>query len=96
MTTIRAAMPTVRTDIPTDLGGMPAALQDFWSSGSSGFSGCSGRFSVRKRLLGLSAYDRYISGRECSLGPFRLGVFSPLFHAHAHPPTGLFRVRKRP
>jgi hypothetical protein len=55
MTTICAAMPTVRADISTDLGGMPAALQDFWSSGPSGFSGCSGRFSVRERLLGLSA-----------------------------------------
>ncbi|WP_327403628.1 hypothetical protein OG194_28430 [Streptomyces sp. NBC_01288] len=96
MTTIRAAMPTVRADISTDLGGMPSAFQDFWSSGSPGSSDRSGHFGVRERLLGLSAYDRYVSGRGCGLGPFRLGVFSPLFHAHAHPPTGLFRVRKRP
>lgn len=105
MATACARVPTVRADMPTVLGDMPAALQNLWSSRCSGYSGTrsssrsgsrSGRSGLRERRLGLSAYDRYVSGRGCSLGPFRLGVFSPLFHAHAHPPTGLFRVRRRP
>ena len=73
----------------TAVAAVPTALKDLRPTARSGHSG------LRERL-GLSAYDRYVSGRGCSLGPFRLGFFSPLFHAHAHPPTELFRARRRP